>query len=416
MKKGKLLKVIEKYLQKYAEPLAHNAIDIPGEYDFVAVIPAYDETSLFLQQPGFAQNGNNLVVLVVNAPEEGGDKGALIRTKLLLDGLSESMVSKWCSDTGLELFYNEEYGYSLLAVDCVSDGKRIPVKMGVGLARKIGADIAVNLIHYKKIRSPIIYSTDADVQIPDGYFSALADSYKDSAGYVYSFAHGVEEERLDLAMQLYELSLHYYVAGLEYAGSSYAFHTIGSCLAFDYQAYAHVRGFPRRAAGEDFYLLNKLAKVGNITSLSDPVIKVAGRGSERVPFGTGPAINKITQFDQPMMSYKFYNPVIFEYLRTFMQVMPKFFYNNNAAGLIPEVKSALKDIGFLNVVSKLRDHAKNEAQFLRSSIDWFDAFKTLKFIHYMRDNGFPSVLVSELRCCDFVSDLIVRYPTLFEGE
>ena len=48
---------------------------------------------------------------------------------------------------------------------------------------------------------------------------------------------------------------------MKYARSPYAFHTIGSTMAVSANHYAKVRGFPKREAGEDFYLLNKLAKV-----------------------------------------------------------------------------------------------------------------------------------------------------------
>ena len=69
--------------------------------------------------------------------------------------------------------------------------------------------------------------------------------------------------------RLYEYSLRYYVAGLTYAQSPYAFHTIGSTMAVNAEHYASVRGFPRREAGEDFYLLNKLAKVGSVHTLEE---------------------------------------------------------------------------------------------------------------------------------------------------
>ncbi len=73
--------------------------------------------------------------------------------------------------------------------------------------------------------------------------------------------------RVFLATQLYELSLRYYVAGMKFARSPYAFHTIGSSMAVSPVHYARVRGFPKREAGEDFYLLNKLAKLGSVLEL-----------------------------------------------------------------------------------------------------------------------------------------------------
>ena len=45
-------------------------------------------------------------------------------------------------------------------------------------------------------------------------------------------------------------------------------------------------GFPRRNATEDFYILNKLAKVGSIARLAGTPVILEGRLSDRVPIGT----------------------------------------------------------------------------------------------------------------------------------
>ena len=59
--------------------------------------------------------------------------------------------------------------------------------------------------------------------------------------------------------------------------------------------YAQSAGFPKLAAGEDFYLLNKLAKIGKIIPLKiiNQPIYIQARISNRTPFGTGPALDKI---------------------------------------------------------------------------------------------------------------------------
>ncbi len=413
------MKNVGKYLQKYAEPFARLSIELPFVFDNVVVIPAFDEGQAFLEQKNFAQGGSNLVIVVVNAPEQEVDQSRLDRTKLLLEYIYKEMIILWKNDLGMALLKNEKIGYSLFVVDCVSIGRRIPDKMGVGMARKIGADIAVNLIYSAQIRSRTIFSTDADVQIPDGYLKSIDGPDLRISGYTFPFSHN-PDYGFDMAMQLYEFSLHYYVVGLKYAGSGYAFHTIGSCLAFDVEAYAKVRGFPKRAAGEDFYLLNKLAKVGVIKSLARPVVKIAGRGSDRVPFGTGPAITKIAGLESPLEQYRFYNPAVFKCLKIFLQSLWRYWKTNGSDVVFNEyneqIVGALRGIGFYSVLYKLRGQAKSQEQFLRASYDWFDAFKTLKFIHYLRDNFFSSVLIGELHGGEFVSELVKQYPALFKHE
>src|SRR5260370_15593309 len=114
------------------------------------------------------------------------------------------------------------------------------------------------------------------------------------AALIYPFWHRCESPpELADGMDRYELFLRSYVLGLADAGSPYAFHTLGSTVAVHTLAYAKVRGFPRRAAGEDFYLLNKLAKVGSIAQLDGAPLIIRGRRSHRLPFGTGAALNHI---------------------------------------------------------------------------------------------------------------------------
>ena len=63
--------------------------------------------------------------------------------------------------------------------------------------------------------------------------------------------------------------------GLGFAGSPYAYHSVGSTLAVRAEAYAIVRGVPKRAAGEDFYLLDKLAKVTPIRVLTGEPVAIS---------------------------------------------------------------------------------------------------------------------------------------------
>ena len=63
------------------------------------------------------------------------------------------------------------------------------------------------------------------------------------------------------AIICYEIFLRYYVLGLKFAKSDYAFHTIGSTMLCTPDAYVKVEGMNKRKAAEDFYFLEKLAKI-----------------------------------------------------------------------------------------------------------------------------------------------------------
>ena len=90
--------------------------------------------------------------------------------------------------------------------------------------------------------------------------------------------------------------MQFYVQALAVNGSAYAYPTLGSTISVHAQSYARVRGYPKRNAGEDFYLLNKLNKLHPVQVLQQPVIEVQARLSSRVTFGTGPALQKIVGF------------------------------------------------------------------------------------------------------------------------
>jgi hypothetical protein len=219
------------------------------------------------------------------------------------------------------------------------------------------------------------------------------------------------EPDVALATQLYELSLRYYVAGLRFARSPYAFHTIGSALAVNARHYAQVRGFPKRDAGEDFYLLNKLAKVGEVQELasgSDCLpIQIQARRSDRVPFGTGAAVNTISDLADPVADYRYYHPAVFSLLKLWLQSWPEIWAEQSTDfdRLISPPRPGSKDdaynreclvrsldgIGTVKALEHAFRQSKDLAHFTRHMHTWFDAFKTLKLIHGLRNTCFSSI-------------------------
>ena len=132
-------------------------------------------------------------------------------------------------------------------------------------SREGNYDEALALIAGGLVQNPWIRCTDADVEVPSDYFTAIAEIPADASAAIAPFVHVPEgDANQQEAMRLYDAYLQDYVDGLSRAGSSYAFHTIGSLISVQARHYAMVRGVPKRAAGEDFYLLNKLAKVGRV--------------------------------------------------------------------------------------------------------------------------------------------------------
>ena len=358
------------------------------------------------------------------------------------------------ADAGLTLFHDPGSSRDVLLVDRFSDGHKLPPKGGVGHARKTGADLAAHLIHQRRVCSPWIHCSDADVHLPQRYFTcsaALSDTCaQNTAALVYPFRHSIAEHKpgdetpdshrhkIMQVTRLYEYSLRYYVAGLSFARSPYAFHTIGSTIAVNAAHYAKVRGFPRRQAGEDFYLLNKLAKVGSIVQLGDETdcepIEITARLSDRVPFGTGAAVGTIMELEDPAREFLLYHPSVFGLLRSWLGCLPAIWQSRSSdigAILSRELATdkqgslsshsptdlraligGLEESGATEALQHAFRQSKDARQFNRQINTWFDAFRTLKLIHHLRDHHSPSISLKALVTKPDLDQLLQHEPTL----
>lgn len=389
-------RAVTQYLNQYAEvecTLLHSAPVF--HYKAVVVIPAYKESTAFLQR--FLQQFREqsvLLIVVVNQPDTDNDT---IPQSALCEFIASVTECRWQHEN-IAWHHQLSGNIGILRVERFSLERRIPAKQGVGLARKIGADIACYLISKQQIDCPWIGSTDADAILPQDYFAHINNKrLSGTKAATFRFSHIVNgDSSIHSATRLYEQWLHYYKKGLAWAGSPYAFYTIGSCLAFDYQGYCQVRGFPKRAGGEDFYLLNKMAKLTPIVEL-DAYIQLQSRVSDRVPFGTGPAVQKLIEQQSDEAQYLVYHPQVFVQLKLLLQSFNTLYESCSYEPLpnwINELSQASRNVliqsGFEQAVLKIKGNCKSEHQFLQQIHGWFDGFRTLKYIHAL-ENDFPNV-------------------------
>lgn len=368
-----------KYLAGYAEAEASQAGTLPlTNYEQVLVIPAHRESPDHLERVWRNLPPDALIIIVVNSTDEDDRE-----TQALLNQLRPANDS-----ASLTLQNPGPAAPALLIVDRCTSGRTLPRRQGVGLARKIGADIALALIDAGVVDSPMIHNTDADVTLPADYFSPHCNA----GALLYPFRHAAESA-LTTAACLYEISMFYYVAGLRWARSPYAFTTVGSTIAVHANDYAVVRGFPKRRAGEDFYLLNKLAKTGPIHQLEAPVVDIAARASDRVPFGTGTSLGRIGALADPSAEFRFYHPAIFEQLATWQSRLATLRPGERLAdqGLSAPLQSWCAACGFDRLLERRQHEFRDQRTFTRFVHEWFDGFRTLKLIHHLRDEHYPSV-------------------------
>jgi hypothetical protein len=452
----------KQYLDRYAEPEARELGAHTRRFGHVLTIPAYGEGQELqnaLASIPAGPLGDVLTVLVVNGR---ADSPPAMRDANLAT-LEE--VRSACGHgfpIALNAALHEHPRGALLLVDRATPGRELPPRHGVGMARKIAADIALALCSEGRVASPWIHCTDADVILPMDYFeqatryaSSISDGFPTAddsrtsdltktpgisnaqhvpinattpsataAALVYPYEHlDATREALE-----YEISLRYYVAGLRFAGSPYSFHTIGSSLAVHATAYAQVRGFPKRLAAEDFYLLNKLAKVGTIRSLHGESIGLSARTSNRTPFGTGHAIERARSPERDLETLCVYHPAVFSYLGLWLQTLRAL---AEVGDSVDPAELLAKQAGSWPTVdaSRLQAHleecgawkaARIGVERCRTPITrakhldcGFDAFRTLKLIHALRAGGLASIPVLEaLSSATFVS---ARYSEPLEA-
>ncbi len=150
----------------------------------------------------------------------------------------------------------------------------------------------------------------------------------------------------------------------------------------------------KRKAAEDFYFMEKLAKINKVETISKACVYPSGRGSWRVPFGTGQRVNRF--LEGLHNEYTLYSLNSFFVLRDWLDV-----FMDEKAGSAKEyldeakkINTGLFDFLKLNQFEKIWDKIITNSQSVRQIQNqkkiWFDGFRTLKLIHYLRDNDLPN--------------------------
>lgn len=378
------------YFSRYAEPEVDALTTWPDnrKYQQVLCIPAYNENFDFIKRLiDLCQKKNDhiLCILVINQPDTELDSFSQINLLHFLQGFNCPWQNK-----NLYLF-NLIKQLDILAVERFFYGNRIPIKLGVGLARKIAADLASYLISHNKVDSDQLFMSDADAYLPVTYFESEIPTNKSAITFPYTYLEK-DCSQTYAASVAYQLSINHYVEQLKKAGSPYAFSTLGSCIAVNYQYYIKVRGVPKRAAGEDFYLLNKLNKLAEVHPLKAPLIKLEARISNRVPFGTGPAVEAILNKRKPLSAFYFSNQAykllaiwiqFLEYIATTgtLENVDTFFLADRYLGVNESIDLIVnKHFAANSAIIKILNNHHTKSKRLRALHEWFDALKTLRFI------------------------------------
>ncbi|OGV34084.1 MAG: hypothetical protein A2020_01295 [Lentisphaerae bacterium GWF2_45_14] len=368
-----------KALGKYSAKMKCQPLE-PGEpvklYERAIVIPACAELE-FLPE--------TLESLKLN-PKDILDKTLII---VVVNNSIESPDGKKSQNIMmLEDFRKGNHPHNFFWMDLASAGREIDAKCGVGGARKAGMDTALKYLVQSD--DSLIFSLDADTLVEGDYISSGIEYFKNnpaSPGAVFDFNHRrVGDVAIDTAIGLYESFIRNYADELKAAGSPYGYHVLGSAIVCRALSYMRCGGMRERNGGEDFYFLQALRKLGIIGGIVSSCVHPSPRPSDRVPFGTGPKVSKIA-LDGKLA---FYNSAIFELLHIFLKhvnglsveemLVPEFLVPDS---MPEEIKSFLAKYSFCGSWKNIIKNTPHEKRRLVDAFNcWFDAFRTLKFVHF----------------------------------
>ncbi len=265
---------------------------------------------------------------------------------------------------------------------------------GAGLARKNGMDEAVRRFNLIEKPDGVIVSLDADTLVPQNYLFEIERYFSNNPqkiGATIAFEHqkkGLEKKQLE-GIELYEEYLKYYKEALDFTGYPYSMFTIGSAFAVRALDYVKRGGMNRRQAGEDFYFLQNLVQVGEVGEITNTKVFPSARLSDRVPFGTGPILQKWMIGEEDLTQT--YNFNAFEDLQQVFITRDKFYQvdEREFLRLIDGLNKPIKDfIVHDNFWRELEDLNKNCATldtFQNRFFQKFNAFKILKYLNFSHD-------------------------------
>ncbi len=350
----------------------------------VVVIPACNEPDLIITLESLAlcdvPTCGVEVIIHFNASGTGASD------QLLINRETEEEIKSW-----------NKLNKPKFRLFCINTGINNFRDWGAGMARKVAMDEALSRLNTIDKPGAVIVSLDADCSVAANYLTSLYSLFSENetlnACSVY-FEHPIKGKdhstEIYKAITLYELHLRYYYQALKYSGFPYVYHTVGSAFAVRAGVYARAGGMSRHQAGEDFYFIQKTIPMGAYTYLNSTCVYPSPRVSDRVPFGTGPAVSGIINSESS--AYLTYNIKAFEALRTLFFSVPKLY---KADDLIMDklekqftesLKTFLVRDEWRKRIVEINSNTASEQAFIKRFFNWFNMFKVVKYLNWSHQN------------------------------
>lgn len=376
----------QKYIHKHA---AYDKYTLPATFDYgmVVVIPCYDEPDVLSTLNSLKQCSPTklsvCVLVVVNSSESSAD----------------SIVQNNLKTYNELIDFAKEQNQSMLSFHTLLC-ENLPRKhAGVGLARKIGMEWALRGFFQSRNKNGVIVSLDADCTVSENYFQSIESQFSTHTPncLVLNFRHRIliDEALMEKAINQYEQYIWYYRNALKAIGFPFYYYTIGSSFAVSADVYVRVGGIGRQQGGEDFYFLQKVFQLEKTVELMDTFVYPEARLSSRIPFGTGPALDKIIASSEGIL--RVYSVEAFEVLKTFFDLRFQFFKQSDEV-----VQSLIKDLhvsiqhfliefDMFSFITECNKNSSTTSTFEKRFFHHFNAFIIIKYMNYVHDNFFELI-------------------------
>jgi len=388
-------KVASSYFSKQANFKELDLIMPKEDLGIIVVIPCFNEPDLKLTLESISKCSDPgcgvLVLVVVNFPV----------------GSTET-VKQQCESNVFDVAqWQQNYSYDWLAFQSI-ELFDVPMKdAGVGFARKVGMDQAAYTFFKLGVPQGVIDCFDADSLCDANYLFEIARQSQQhmamqaaSIYYEHPVAGLAFSENLYEGIANYELHLRYYVWALRSIKFPYAFQTVGSSMLCRASSYVRYGGMNRRKAGEDFYFLQKIIPHGGFFEITSTRVIPSPRISERVPFGTGRAMLKMSELNSA--HFVTYSLDSIQAVGVLFGLVERLYHHKELAQLEillhPSLQQYLHDIDWVDAVREVQANASTLENFMKRFFLWFNAFRVLKYLNYAHDGWFekkPVVIEAE---------------------
>jgi len=310
-----------------------------------------------------------------------------------------------CEDNRQAISFLESFKDGRITIiDCSSEGKGWTGKNhGIGWARKVLMDE----IAAKALPDDIILSLDADTLFGPRYLESILQNRMNcpsaNAISVPYYHRLTGNEPLDRAMLRYEIYMRSFVINLWRIQSPYSFTALGSAIALPVRAYKMIGGMTPKLSGEDFYFMQKLVKTGTIVNWNEEKVYPATRLSNRVFFGTGPALIKGIEGDWD--SYPVYNMHWYDDIQETYLCFDRLFTEDIPSPLDEFLISVFGSLPW----PALRSNFKTKKHFVRACHEKADG---LRLLQYLKSRQKSENLNDDRNLAELLQYLAIHYQSL----